>query len=119
MVLHVPRVEVDPISEDSAMSIVGLDGLSNEEIREELDRGARFVVFEYCISIIVLTFKRSSKVHFIRSDEGTFGKGIGFTLLSLVLGWWGFPWGIIYTISSVATNCSGGKDVTQQVLAAV
>src|SRR3954470_11086318 len=79
MVLHVPRVEVDPISEDSAMSIVGLDGLSNEEIREELERGARFVVFEYCISIIVLTFKRSSAIHFVRSDEGTFGKGLRIT----------------------------------------
>ena len=101
------------------MSIVGLDGLSTDEINEELSRGARFVVFEYCISILVLTFKRSSAIHFVRSDEGTFGKGIGYTLLSLVLGWWGIPWGIIYTISSVATNCCGGRDVTPQVLAAV
>jgi hypothetical protein len=101
------------------MSIVGLEGLSTGEINEELRRGARFVVFEYCISIIVLTFKRSSAIHFVRSDEGTFGKGLGYTLLSLTLGWWGFPWGIIYTISTVATNCAGGRDVTSEVRVAV
>ena len=100
------------------MSIIGLQGLSNDEINQELQNGARFVVFEYCISIIVLTFKRGSAVHFIRAGEGTFLKSLGYTLVSLLLGWWGFPWGPIYTISTVSTNLSGGRDVTPQVLAA-
>jgi hypothetical protein len=101
------------------MSIIGLEGLSNDEINQELQSGARFVVFQYCISILVLTFRRSSAVHFIRAGEGTFSKSIGYTILSLVAGWWGIPWGPIFTISSIFTNLSGGKDVTHQVLGAV
>jgi hypothetical protein len=42
-----------------------------------------------------------------------------FTLLSLVLGWWGIPWGPIYTIQSVVINFQGGKDVTKEVLASM
>lgn len=101
------------------MSIIGLEGLSTDEVNRELQQGARFVVFEYCISIIILTFKRGSAVHFIRAGEGTFLKSFGYTFLSLILGWWGFPWGPIHTIGSVYTNLSGGRDVTPQVLGAV
>lgn len=43
------------------------------------------------------------------------GKGLGFTLLSLLFGWWGIPWGPIYTIGALITNFSGGRDVTQEV----
>jgi len=98
------------------MKIVGIDGLDGEQLEKELSRGAKFVVYEYCISVIVMTFKRSSSIYFIRGGESAFGKGIGFTLISLFLGWWGIPWGPIYTIGSIATNCSGGKDLTEEVL---
>jgi len=96
-----------------------MDGLTVEQINMELSNGARFVVFQYCISIVVMTFKRGSAVYFIRSDESTAKHSVGFTLLTLVLGWWGIPWGPIYTIGSLYTNISGGKDVTQEVLAAM
>jgi hypothetical protein len=39
--------------------------------------------------------------------------------LSAFLGWWGIPWGPIYTIQSLSKNISGGKDVTDQVLASL
>lgn len=98
------------------MKINGIEGLSSEQINEELQRGGKFVVYQYCISIIVMTFKRGSDIFFIREGESAFAKGIGYTILSLILGWWGFPWGPIYTISSVFNNCRGGKDVTEEVL---
>lgn len=101
------------------MKIVGLEGLTNEQIERELGRGAKFVVFEYCVSILILTFKQPTDIYFIRAGEGTLGRSFGYTLTSLVLGWWGFPWGPIYTIASLVTNLSGGKDVTNEVLQAV
>jgi hypothetical protein len=64
-----------------------------------------------------MTFKRPTDVYFIRAGEGTVGKSIGFTLVSLVVGWWGIPWGPIYTIGSLFTNLSGGKNVTNEVIA--
>lgn len=98
------------------MNVHGLENLSSQQLSQEISRGGKFVVFEYCISLLIITLKRPSGIYFIRAEEGTFGKSISFTLISLLLGWWGFPWGPIYTIASLYTNLSGGKDVTMNVL---
>ena len=98
------------------MTVNGLDNLSYEQLRQEIQQGGRFVVFQYCISIIILTFKRTSGAYYIRPGEGTVVKSLPFTCLSLVLGWWGFPWGPIYTIESITGNIGGGTNVTDHVL---
>jgi len=66
-----------------------------------------------------MSFKNGSDIYFVKSGESGFGYGIKYSLISLVLGWWGIPWGPIYTIWSLIANCSGGKDVTQEVLHAL
>jgi len=99
------------------VKIVGTEGMSNEALRTELERGARFVIYQYCISIVFMTFRRPSDIHFVRPGESSVGKGLGFSLISFVLGWWGIPWGPIYTVQSIWTNSRGGRDVTQQVVA--
>jgi hypothetical protein len=96
--------------------IQNMEGLSVNDINRELNNGAKFVVFEYCISIVVMTFRRSSDVYFIREGESSVKHSIGFTLMTIVLGWWGIPWGPIYTIGALYSNLSGGKDITQEVL---
>jgi hypothetical protein len=96
--------------------IVNMQGLTAAEINHELQNGAKFVIFQYCISIIILTFKRPSDIYFIRANESSVKHSIGFTILSLLFGWWGIPWGPIYTIGSLHTNFTGGKDVTAEVL---
>ncbi|MCO6174991.1 hypothetical protein NHF50_08020 [Flavobacterium sp. NRK F10] len=97
-------------------AIKNIEGLSTDDINRELNRGAKFVVFQYCFSILIMTFKRGSDVYFIKADESTVKHSIGYTLLTLFFGWWGIPWGPIYSIGSLYTNLSGGKDITQEVL---
>lgn len=99
------------------MKIVGIEGLSGDQLVAELSRGGKFVVFQYAISIVILTFMRSSNIYFIRPGENGVVKGLPFTLISLMFGWWGIPWGPIRTIQSLVTNLEGGKDVTQEILA--
>jgi len=99
------------------MNIVGMEGMSGEQLTRELDRGAKFVIYQYCISILILTFRRPSDIYFIRGGESAVTRGLGFSLISLFLGWWGIPWGPIYTIGSFVTNFKGGTDVTADVLA--
>lgn len=99
--------------------ILGMEGLSTGQVQDELRRGGRFVVFEYCVSCLVMTMRRSSDVYFVRAGQGTFGMSLGYSLLSLLLGWWGLPWGFIYTPRCLATNLQGGKDVTEMVLPAL
>lgn len=99
--------------------IKNMEGLTNTDINRELERGAKFVVYQFCISIVVLTFRRSSAIYFVKAGETGIKHGLGFSLLSFVFGWWGIPWGPIYTIGALYNNFTGGKDVTQAVLQAV
>jgi hypothetical protein len=101
------------------MKIVGIEGLTDEQIHLQIARGARFVHFQYCVSVILMTFKRPSDIYFVRAGESAVGTGLRFTLLSLLAGWWGIPWGPIYTIQSLWVNLSGGRDITNEVLASV
>lgn len=98
--------------------IIGLDTIkSGGHLQQEIQQGAKFVMYQYCISLLVITFRRSSNIYFISHDQNALIKGLPFTLLSLVLGWWGIPWGPIYTIQSVWVNFNGGKDVTKEIVA--
>jgi hypothetical protein len=99
-----------------ATKIQGIEGMKHGELEFELQRGAKFIIFQYCVSVIVLTFRRPSDIYFVRQGENALVKGLPFTLLSLVAGWWGIPWGPIYTIQSIYNNSCGGKDVTQAVV---
>ncbi|HEV3120819.1 MAG TPA: hypothetical protein VGY53_02900 [Isosphaeraceae bacterium] len=101
------------------MKIIGVEGMSGDELNQELRAGGKFVVYQYCISVIVMTFRRSSNIYFIKNHESAVVKGLGYTLTSLLLGWWGIPWGLIYTPATIATNLGGGKNVTQEVIAAL
>jgi hypothetical protein len=98
------------------VKIVGVENMSPEQLKGEIATGARFVIYQYCISILVMTFKRASHIYFVRAEDNRFTKGLPFTLISLVLGWWGIPWGPIWTISTVVTNLRGGRDVTVEVM---
>lgn len=99
------------------MTIKNIDGLTTEQINRELAHGAKFVIYQVTISIIVMTFKRSSDVYFVRAGENGVIKGLPFTLLTVLFGWWGIPWGPIYTIGSLYHNLRGGKKITGEILA--
>ncbi len=43
------------------------------------------------------------------------GKGCRARVLPFFLGWWGFPFGLIYPPMCVVQNLSCGKDVTAEV----
>jgi len=98
------------------VAIRGIDGMTAEQVRFETQRGGKFVVYHYCISLVVVTFRRSSDVYFVRAGESALGKGMPWTLLTLVAGWWGIPFGPIFTVTSLVVNLKGGKDVTANIV---
>jgi len=97
------------------MEIKKIDGLSIQEIRNEVDKGAKFVHFTYCISLLVVTFRRSSSVYFVKSGESSIKYGWPFLIISFILGWWGIPWGPVYTIGAIFSAFSG-KKVTEEIM---
>jgi hypothetical protein len=100
-------------------SIKNIDGLTDQDILWEINNGGRFVFYQYTISIVVMTFKQSSDIYFIRGGQSGLKHSIGFTILTFIMGWWGIPWGPIYTIGALYTNFSGGKDVTQSIVSQI
>ncbi len=93
--------------------------MTTAQVESEVQQGGKFVYFQYCISVIVITFRRSSAIFFIRAGKRRFPKSLPYTLVSLVLGWWGIPWGPVRTVQALATDLRGGKDVTSQVMASL
>lgn len=96
---------------DGILTVYGDGNKSQDSVENTELKGARLVVFEYCISLIVITFKRTSPAYFIGPHDNTLPKAIPFISISLLFGWWGFPWGPIYTISSIYKNLRGGIQV--------
>ncbi|MDR1111464.1 MAG: hypothetical protein LBP92_12440 [Deltaproteobacteria bacterium] len=97
---------------------VGIDDLTRKQLAQEIQNGTKFVYYMYTVSIIIMTFRRSSSIYFIRSGHNATKRGLPFTLISFFLGWWGIPWGPIYTIQALVKNLSGGVDITKEVVAA-
>ena len=98
------------------VAINGIKGMRLGEIESEVQAGARFVIFQYCFSIVFMTFRRSSDIYFIRSGESAWVKSLKWTTITFLVGWWGIPWGFIYTPSVIMNNLKGGKDVTAAVI---
>ncbi len=97
------------------LKIKGIENLSAEQVQAQLQQGARFVIFQYCVSILVMSFKRNSPIYFIPAQEKTTPRSLRFIGISLLVGWWGLPWGPIWTYRTVLKNLKGGIDVTQHV----
>jgi hypothetical protein len=95
--------------------IRGIDPLTPAALDKELAAGGRLVFFEYCISLVFATTRRTSEVYLLRQGDHGLIRGMPYTLLSLLFGWWGVPWGLVYTPLTLLTNLSGGIDVTGEV----
>ena len=67
--------------------------------------------------LVVTLFPRNSPVKFLCAGWNATVQGLPFTLLTLVLGWWGIPWGLTSTPRrSIYKNLNGGTDIITAVL---
>ena len=104
------------IENQAGILILGNRALTATEINFELDRGGRFIVFQYCISIIFRSYKCTSKIYLVKPGDNLILKGLPFTIIASLRGMWGIPWGPIWTIESIFTNFRGGRNITAEVL---
>lgn len=100
---------------DMVLKIKGIEHLSAEQLQQELQRGGKFVIYQYCISVLVMSFKRNSSIYFVPAHQDKSPRRLRFIGISLLMGWWGLPWGPIWTWRTVANNIRGGIDVTKSV----
>jgi hypothetical protein len=101
------------------MQIQNIDGLSASDLQREVNNGARFVYFPFTVSLLLITLKRTSGTYLVRQGESAIGKRIFYSIISLLFGWWGIPFGPKFTIDAIRANLRGGKNVTDEVMATV
>lgn len=75
--------------------------------------------YAYCFSIGIMSFKKSTKPCLIRSGRSAAIRGLPWTALSFLAGWWGIPWGPIFTVQCITRNLRGGHDVTDEFVNAL
>jgi hypothetical protein len=97
------------------VSLPRTENLLTAEENGEPSRDGRWVVFEYCISVVAVTLRRTSRPYYLEYAEWAWLRGLPYVGVSLLLGWWGVPWGVIYTPVTIFANLSGGCDITAQV----
>lgn len=88
-------------------------------IIKEINDGGRFVRFHCAYSLIYITVWGYSDVHYLAPGKGTLLKSLPYTLMTMLFGWWGIPWGPIYTLKTIYVNMSGGLDETDTILHSV
>ena len=92
-------------------------GMSPREVLAEIERGARFVIYPYVVSVLIVTYKRQSRVYFLRPGNHAFRKAIPYAMLSAIFGWWRIPWGLLHTPGTIYEALRGGTDITPNVKA--
>jgi curved DNA-binding protein CbpA len=83
----------------------------------KFDHTLRVVAFPYVFSILIMSFKRYEAGIFC--DHCRARKSTKWTIISLLFGIWGFPFGIYWTIESLIINSKKGKkpqEENQQLL---
>ncbi|MCK4260564.1 MAG: hypothetical protein KAX49_16425 [Halanaerobiales bacterium] len=66
------------------------------------------VQYQACLSFLIISVKVKSKF-FVKESHFTLSINVVYSLIALIIGWWGLPWGLIYTIQALANNITGGK----------
>ena len=77
----------------------------------QISPATEVVQFEICLSwIIVSHIFYSSPL--IKGQHGVLRTRLICLLLTLCLGWWGLPWGPVWTLKVLRTNILGGEKLT-------
>ena len=99
------------------LKLDGFGQMTLAEVKSVISAGGRIAVFPYAESWLIVTFKRASKPTLVKPGASTFSVAGTPILMSLLFGWWGFPWGPIYTIQTLWRTLHGGINVTDEVMA--
>src|SRR5205085_6961309 len=74
--------------------------------------GERLVVYEVWVSCVVFTWRWTPPPVRTRPGWRAILRGLPYALVSLALGWWGLPWGVVGTPAVVLLTLAGGRDIT-------
>jgi hypothetical protein len=97
-------------------AIEGSEHLTASRLLDEIPRGGRFTTYTTCISIVVGTDRRPTRIQYLAPRDSHLASGFRHVWPTILMGWWGLPWGPIHTIESILNYLHGGTDLTEAVL---
>jgi hypothetical protein len=114
-----PLPETNPYSAPASdqTSHVPQTSSEHQELVSLVMEGTRFITIPYAFSIIILSFRRSmGSVHQVDSVNWPISQVILAAVITTLFGWWGIPFGVIWSILSLFYLWSGGRDSTREIL---
>lgn len=90
--------------------------MTGSQLPAAIASGARFVRFKRAFSFVILTTYSTTPAIYLPGGNSGAGPAWQNSLFTMLLGWWGIPWGPIRSIQALLTNAKGGIDVTGDVL---
>lgn len=76
-----------------------------------INRSTQLVRYSFVASFIFFTARQYSRYYVKGHDDSNFLRII-YMIATAIAGWWGIPWGPIYTTVSLIENSVGGRKVT-------
>ncbi len=73
--------------------------------------------YQFAVSFLIVTFRVDTR-YYVVGHDATRTVAAVCSAISLLLGWWGIPWGPIHTPQVVARNLRGGSRQTVRELLA-
>ncbi|OJJ19219.1 hypothetical protein BKI52_20625 [marine bacterium AO1-C] len=100
----------------SEQNLIIKENYTLEELKDVIARGGKFVVFQYCYSFFLITFRVMTSPILVIDEEERSKYQRRYNLISSLLGWWAIPMGPFRTLSCIKVNSKGGLDVTNDIM---
>jgi hypothetical protein len=71
----------------------------------------RYAAYQYVVSVVVMSFRRAFKGVYCAACARK--RALMASAISGIAGWWGIPWGPIWTVPAIVRNASGGIQPAQ------
>ncbi|MDB6078073.1 MAG: hypothetical protein JWO82_1820 [Akkermansiaceae bacterium] len=80
--------------------------------------GQRFYVVPYVYSLVFMTSRKNMGEGVYTVTEGNWptGEMVRAALVTGLFGWWGIPWGFIWSVPTLIRLWGGGRDLTPAML---
>jgi hypothetical protein len=92
------------------------DEMTFEQLVSSCEKGSKLVAYLFLIPRPIFPpIQRVSKIFLVNPDEHT-THSIKYNLINLIWGWWGLPFGPVFTYTAIKQNRTG-IDFTEDVLA--
>lgn len=94
------------------MQILSGTGLYNNK---SITKDSKVIQYQFCFSLIFISFTFPTRF-LLESDDSRKFHNAAACLFTFLFGWWGVPWGPLYSIQSIYRNLKGGSTQTVESL---